>query len=64
MEEGTLLNLMEKPNYKWNWKKVIKFSTQIIEALNSLHNWKPVVVHRDIKSHNLLSEHKNFFFLN
>jgi len=50
---------MENPNVKFTWKSVFRFSIQIVGALARLHNWKPPIVHRDIKSKNLLVDHRN-----
>eukprot|EP01117_Protostelium_nocturnum_P007334 TRINITY_DN2624_c0_g1_i1.p1 TRINITY_DN2624_c0_g1~~TRINITY_DN2624_c0_g1_i1.p1 ORF type:complete len:1555 (-),score=571.21 TRINITY_DN2624_c0_g1_i1:63-4487(-) len=54
MGRGSLYNVMEDPKYKFTWKRVLRFATQAAASLNSLHNWKPTIVHRDIKSHNML----------
>ncbi|GAM26319.1 hypothetical protein SAMD00019534_094940 [Acytostelium subglobosum LB1] len=39
-------------DFSWDW--VIKFSTEMVKGIKCLHNWKPVIVHRDLKSLNLL----------
>lgn len=56
MAGGSLLSLMERTDYKFTWKKLLQFAAQMFEAVNALHNWNPCVVHRDIKSQNLLGE--------
>ncbi|PRP74807.1 hypothetical protein PROFUN_06668 [Planoprotostelium fungivorum] len=54
MAKGSLYDVMDDPKYKFTWKRVLRFATQAATSLNSLHNWKPTIVHRDIKSHNML----------
>lgn len=36
------------------WKRVFKAAKDTIKGLSCLHNWKPQIVHRDMKSLNLL----------
>lgn len=55
---GTLYDLMQNPNISFGWKEVIKYSKDIATGIHVLHNWKPPVVHRDIKSCNLLLDSK------
>jgi len=54
MEKGTLFDYMQQPNKQFGWKEVIQYSLEIAEGIYFLHSWKPAVVHRDIKSSNLL----------
>eukprot|EP01119_Soliformovum_irregulare_P020351 TRINITY_DN6570_c0_g1_i2.p1 TRINITY_DN6570_c0_g1~~TRINITY_DN6570_c0_g1_i2.p1 ORF type:complete len:1355 (+),score=350.46 TRINITY_DN6570_c0_g1_i2:292-4065(+) len=58
LSRGTLMDVMEDPKFDFTWDTVFSFSIQIVEALGRLHSWKPVVVHRDIKSKNLLVDQK------
>lgn len=34
--------------------ETLKIANQIVRGLHSLHNWKPQIVHRDLKSRNIL----------
>lgn len=53
-EMGTLHSRMNDPNVKIEWKDVIHYSQDIAKGVYFLHSWKPPVVHRDIKSSNML----------
>ncbi|GAM28464.1 hypothetical protein SAMD00019534_116400 [Acytostelium subglobosum LB1] len=49
----TLYHLMHTSmDFSWDW--VLKFSIEMVKGIKCLHNWKPVIVHRDLKSLNLL----------
>eukprot|EP01133_Synstelium_polycarpum_P005972 gene5972-6917_t len=49
----TLYHLMHTSmDFTWDW--VLKFSIEMVKGIKCLHNWKPVIVHRDLKSLNLL----------
>ena len=58
MEEvtgGTLEDLLfGKQNYSISWYVCLKFFAEIANALNSLHNQEPPLVHRDLKPQNVL----------
>jgi serine/threonine protein kinase len=45
---------MNEPNLKIEWKDVIKYSIEIARGIYYLHSWRPPIVHRDIKSSNML----------
>jgi len=52
-ENGSLYHYLKmKPDITWD--KVFKWSTEATRGLNILHLWKPAIVHRDLKSLNLL----------
>jgi len=36
------------------WSDIIKWAKQTVKGIDALHNWDPPLVHRDIKSMNLL----------
>jgi len=46
--------IWQKPTSEVSWERVIKWSTEITRGINTLHQWKPPLVHRDLKSLNLL----------
>eukprot|EP01132_Coremiostelium_polycephalum_P004967 gene4967-6188_t len=49
----TLYHLMHlQMDFTWDW--VLKFSIEMVKGVNCLHSWKPIIVHRDLKSLNLL----------
>jgi len=52
-ENGSLYHYLKmKPDITWD--KVIKWVTEATRGINTLHLWKPPIVHRDLKSLNLL----------
>lgn len=59
MHRGSLKDVMCDPNYKISWKRVFRFCKQMTQGLQHLHNWTPCVVHRDIKSANMLVNNEN-----
>jgi serine/threonine protein kinase len=59
MHNGSLYDLMKREDYRITWKRVIKFAQQIVKGLNCLHRWIPCIVHRDVKSKNLLVDDRN-----
>lgn len=36
------------------WEMFFRFSKDIVHCVNALHSWKPQIVHRDLKTLNLL----------
>jgi len=51
---GSLHSLMQNPNEVFTWARSFNYCKQMTRALATLHNWKPPIVHRDLKSQNLL----------
>ncbi len=45
---------MLNSDYEMDWARVLKLSVDIAKAVNTLHSWVPPIVHRDMKSLNLL----------
>lgn len=37
-----------------NWPRVLKWGYEIVLGIAVLHNWTPVILHRDLKTLNLL----------
>eukprot|EP01089_Gocevia_fonbrunei_P014277 TRINITY_DN3876_c0_g1_i1.p1 TRINITY_DN3876_c0_g1~~TRINITY_DN3876_c0_g1_i1.p1 ORF type:complete len:497 (+),score=74.25 TRINITY_DN3876_c0_g1_i1:52-1491(+) len=54
MEKGSLYDIMNDKKVKFGWALVFKLATEAALAVNALHQWKPAIVHRDLKSPNLL----------
>eukprot|EP01117_Protostelium_nocturnum_P009177 TRINITY_DN3285_c0_g1_i1.p1 TRINITY_DN3285_c0_g1~~TRINITY_DN3285_c0_g1_i1.p1 ORF type:complete len:775 (+),score=256.10 TRINITY_DN3285_c0_g1_i1:283-2607(+) len=48
------LNHVMKESFFMGWDLFFKFTKDIVHCINSLHSWKPQIVHRDLKSLNLL----------
>eukprot|EP01133_Synstelium_polycarpum_P007314 gene7314-8512_t len=53
-QHGSLCNIMTKKRTNISWPLVFKWMHQAVDGINFLHNMVPALVHRDIKSHNLL----------
>jgi len=50
---GSLYHYLKiKPDITWD--RIIKWGTETARGINILHSWKPPIVHRDLKSLNLL----------
>ena len=58
-EGGTLFELLHNRNdVELSWRQRVKILLDVAKGLNYLHNCKPVIVHRDLKSLNLLLSEK------
>jgi serine/threonine protein kinase len=58
-EGGTLFELLHnRKNVELSWRQRVKILLDVAKGLNYLHNCKPVIVHRDLKSLNLLLSEK------
>eukprot|EP00727_Mastigamoeba_balamuthi_P002023 m51a1_g11818 putative ankyrin repeat-containing protein (1896) ;mRNA; f:398836-406865 len=53
-QRGTLLHVMADPNIEIDWSKALSFLEQATKGLQFLHQLDPQIVHRDLKSQNLL----------
>ena len=54
LSNGSLFDIMNRTDISYNWELVIQLCIESATAINTLHTWTPAVVHRDIKSTNLL----------
>lgn len=52
--KGALYDVLSDMRENITWSNVFKASIDTIKGLLCLHNWKPQIVHRDMKSLNLL----------
>jgi len=50
---GSLFDVLNS-DIDLDWGRVLKLSVDIAKAVNTLHSWVPPIVHRDMKSLNLL----------
>jgi serine/threonine protein kinase len=58
-EGGTLFDLVHnRKDVDLSWKQKVKILLDIAKGLNYLHNCRPAIVHRDLKSLNLLLSEK------
>ncbi|KAL6077691.1 putative Tyrosine kinase-like (TKL) protein [Balamuthia mandrillaris] len=51
---GSLFHLMKNPDVRFDWDLTFNLAQQILEALAFLHDSEPQIVHRDLKSLNIL----------
>ncbi|XWS77371.1 hypothetical protein CRYUN_Cryun01aG0255600 [Craigia yunnanensis] len=60
MSNGTLYDVLHSNSSRpLNWGRRIRLSLQIAKALETLHSQKPPIIHRDVKSANVLID-RNF----
>jgi tRNA A-37 threonylcarbamoyl transferase component Bud32 len=52
--KGSLFQYLHDTKNKLTWSLVLKWITETTKGTNCLHLWKPQIVHRDLKSPNLL----------
>eukprot|EP01117_Protostelium_nocturnum_P019355 TRINITY_DN8377_c0_g1_i1.p1 TRINITY_DN8377_c0_g1~~TRINITY_DN8377_c0_g1_i1.p1 ORF type:complete len:845 (-),score=232.08 TRINITY_DN8377_c0_g1_i1:26-2560(-) len=52
--KGSLTNVLRDPLFTLEWPMVFKWCRQIVQGVNDLHCWVPQIIHRDLKSLNLL----------
>jgi len=50
----SLYHVMVAKGAELGWDRVFSFSIGAVRGINSLHNWSPPILHRDLKSLNLL----------
>lgn len=58
MPNGSLFDLLHSATGSPGWSKRIRFALQIAKAVDFLHSSNPPVIHRDIKSSNILIDAK------
>eukprot|EP01100_Stratorugosa_tubuloviscum_P013982 TRINITY_DN7226_c0_g1_i1.p1 TRINITY_DN7226_c0_g1~~TRINITY_DN7226_c0_g1_i1.p1 ORF type:complete len:763 (-),score=369.26 TRINITY_DN7226_c0_g1_i1:12-2300(-) len=51
---GTLYDVLNDAEIDFPWQRVFRASIQTMKGIVCLHSWKPQIVHRDLKSLNLL----------
>jgi len=63
MPKGSLYRILHNkaiyPDSMLNWNLKTKIAIDIAKGMNYLHGCKPIIIHRDLKSHNLLVD-ENF----
>ncbi|KAM7267390.1 hypothetical protein ACFE04_009556 [Oxalis oulophora] len=54
MSNGTLYDVLHSNSKPPNWGRRIRFALQVAKAVDVLHSQNPAIIHRDIKSANVL----------
>jgi len=54
LPNGSLYDIMHRTNARFDWEMAIQLAIESANAINTLHCWKPTVLHRDLKPQNLL----------
>ncbi|XXG55461.1 hypothetical protein AAC387_Pa03g3126 [Persea americana] len=54
LPRGSLYRLIHRPNNQLDERKRLKMALDVARGMNYLHNCTPIIVHRDLKSPNLL----------
>ncbi|KAK8463117.1 hypothetical protein SEVIR_1G323600v4 [Setaria viridis] len=54
LPRGSLFRLIHRPNNQLDERKRLRMALDVARGMNYLHNCSPVIVHRDLKSPNLL----------
>ncbi|KAG8092748.1 hypothetical protein GUJ93_ZPchr0012g19153 [Zizania palustris] len=54
LPRGSLFRLIHRPNNQLDERRRIRMALDVARGMNYLHNCTPVIVHRDLKSPNLL----------
>jgi len=55
---GSLYHVMKDESLDIRWEKTFRFAIETVRGIEVLHNWEPSIVHRDLKSLNLLVNDK------
>ena len=51
---GSLKDVLSLPDIVWDWERTFDVLAQTIQAVQVLHEHDPQIVHRDLKTLNLL----------
>jgi len=55
---GSLYHVLQSDKYDIGWDKTFRFALETVKGIECLHTWDPPIVHRDLKSLNLLVNEK------
>ncbi|XP_050214216.1 serine/threonine-protein kinase-like protein At1g28390 [Mercurialis annua] len=58
MQNGNLCSLLHSTSKPPGWTRRIRFALQVAKAVQALHTARPPIIHRDIKSSNVLIDEK------
>ncbi|XP_004296242.1 PREDICTED: uncharacterized protein LOC101312816 [Fragaria vesca subsp. vesca] len=54
LPRGSLFQLLQKNKSKLDWRRRVQMALDIARGMNYLHHFRPPIIHRDLKSSNLL----------
>lgn len=54
LPRGSLFRLLQRNSAKFDWRKRVHMALDIARGMNYLHHCNPPIIHRDLKSSNLL----------
>ncbi|XP_068658358.1 probable serine/threonine-protein kinase SIS8 [Aristolochia californica] len=54
LPRGSLYRLIHRPNNQLDERRRLRMALDVVRGMNYLHNCTPIIVHRDLKSPNLL----------
>ncbi|XP_039067157.1 uncharacterized protein LOC120213084 isoform X1 [Hibiscus syriacus] len=54
LPRGSLFDILQKNTTKLGWRRRVNMALDIARGMNYLHNCNPPIIHRDLKSSNLL----------
>jgi len=52
--KGSLFHVISNDQLEVGWDRFFQFAIQTVQGIHTLHTWDPQIVHRDLKSLNLL----------
>jgi serine/threonine protein kinase len=61
---GSLYHVLNDRSLDIGWERALGFALDMARGINTLHTWKTPIVHRDLKSLNLLVRLLSFSFFN
>jgi len=53
-KRASLMDVLADTKLYWTWDLSFDVSLQVVQTVQELHNWNPQIVHRDLKTLNLL----------
>lgn len=54
LPRGSLFRLLQRSTAKLDWRRRVHMAIDIVRGMNYLHNCNPPIIHRDLKTSNLL----------
>eukprot|EP01089_Gocevia_fonbrunei_P021589 TRINITY_DN8443_c0_g1_i5.p1 TRINITY_DN8443_c0_g1~~TRINITY_DN8443_c0_g1_i5.p1 ORF type:complete len:450 (+),score=113.35 TRINITY_DN8443_c0_g1_i5:221-1570(+) len=53
-EPGSLFDILQLESEPLEWPRFFKLASGLVSGVSSLHNWRPQIIHREIRPQNLL----------